>query len=95
MPEDTIPVPEGMPDEPRPDVYGVHDDVLLSQLAALLADRLDDANKSRLMQLLADHPDARELLLMSYEIYRQHADLRSRHTDIGTRDQAEENSKRG
>jgi hypothetical protein len=77
MPEDEIP----------------EDDVLLSQLAALLADQLDEANKSRLMQVLADHPDARELLLMSYEIYRQHADLRSRHSD--NRGNGEGNSKRG
>lgn len=51
-------------------------DALVLQLAGLLSNNLSVEAKSHLMAILADRPDARELLLMSYEIYRQQVDSR-------------------
>ena len=44
--------------------------ISLSEFAAFLADELEPARRDELTRHFADHPEARELLQMSYEAWR-------------------------
>ncbi|MEZ4696294.1 MAG: hypothetical protein R2832_07765 [Rhodothermales bacterium] len=44
--------------------------ISLSEFAAFLADELEPARRDELTRYFADHPEARELLQMSYEAWR-------------------------
>ena len=46
------------------------EEVLMEQLAALLSDQLEEGTRADLLNYLADSKEARELFLMSFELYR-------------------------
>lgn len=62
------------------------EEVLMAQLAALLSDKLEGGTRAELLKFLADNKEARELFLMSFELYRLESGRHISGRDISGRD---------
>jgi hypothetical protein len=72
-----------------------YDEAMVTWLAAFLANRLDSTSRSDLMSFLSNNPDARELFLMSYKLYRDNSETgRQRNGDTRRSDSAPERAER-
>lgn len=61
--------------DPGPDAG---DDAMHLSMAAMLSNRLDPVQREELVAVLAESPEARELLQMAYELYRENSRNRQR-----------------
>ncbi len=52
------------------------DDAMHLSMAALLSNRLDPVHREELLTVLAENQEARELLRMAYELYRENSRIR-------------------